>query len=308
MCAQVIRLALPGTTEETPRPVLEDAWPVDEPAHPASDHAAHLTPRPDLLDLPELPAETWPLDESTSAPERQADHDPWELPPTGPEPGVAASLLHPMTRRRVDPILVWGSVAAAALLLAVGGYILGHAHGVSDAMEELGSPTLEVAPTQPAEPLAASTATGRELFRLCRLLDETRPTFDDPLDESTAAGRRRMEEWIAPWRAGWQGPLGEAIEALDLKMDWVCFVTGYEPGRGFVCQTRPDGGTRFRVNAYGLGARFWTGQEVVHTGDRIELQGVRKALEVGEGAALQLDTRCEATMVLDRSDLARLAR
>lgn len=294
VCARVIRLA--RRTDETPLPIIEDAWPVDDAPPPGPAPSA---PRPELLDLPDVASDEWPLDPRAPAPE---DRDPWELPPTA-EPGVAASLLVPMTRRRVDPILLWGSVAAVGLLLGVAAYVLGHAHGVSDAMAELGTPPLRVAPERP-DP-GATTPTERELFRLCRLLDETRPTFDDPLEETTAAGRRRLEEWLAPWRAGWQGPLGQAIRALDLKLDWVCVVAGYEPGRGFLCQSD---GARFRLNAYGLGARYWMGQEAIRSGDRIELHGVRKALEAAEGVSLQLDARCEATVVIERGDLVRLVR
>lgn len=290
LCAQVLRLEGLEPARPRLRASLRDGASEAPPGPP--DPPAH-----DAVDL------AWPPEDD--AQELPGPHDPTPLPGP-PTPGVVASLLRPMPRRRTDPILLWGSIAAAGILLGVLGYLLGHTHGLKDAMAELGAPVLEVAP--PSKDETDRTTTGRELFRLCRVLDETRPDFDDALDEKTAAGRARLDAWIAPWRNGWDGPLGKAVRDLDLKLDWVCYVTGYDAGRGFSCLTRPTGGTAFRVNAFGLGARFWTGQEQLHTGDRIALTGVRHALEAGVGATLQLDSRCEVTVIVDQPSLARVVR
>lgn len=284
-CARVLRLGGPSAAATTRPRLRAGALPDDAE---------------DALDL-DVGVTEWVVDEAATDDGLPASSPP----PSGlPGPGVAARLLRPMPRRRTDPLLLWGSVAAAGILLGVLGYLLGHSHGMRDAAP---GPALQVAPPPDAETVDR-TATGRELFRLCRVLDETRPTFDDPLEEKTAEGRRRLDAWIAPFKTGWAGPLGKAIRDLDLKLDWECHVTGYDAGRGFACTTRAGGGTAFRVNAFGLGARFWSGQETIRTGDRIVLSGVREALRVDRGASMLVDAGCEITIVVDGPSLARVVR
>jgi hypothetical protein len=230
-------------------------------------------------------------------------------PSSGPGAALAARVLRPPPRRGPDPLLVWSIVGGAAVLSIVAAYLMGHSNGLDDAFAELGRPAGVVAAKAlpPSNPAAEGT-TERELFRLCRALEETRPDFEDRLQESTEAGRRALEEWAARWRNGFDGPLGKVAAELDLTFDWTCYVQGYELGKGFDCTTRATGGAAFRLNVYGLGARFYKGIEELEAGSALRLEGMLAALREGRGTRLQVGLRCEITLLTDQAALVHVER
>ena len=289
ICAAVMQLADVPPAEQ------------DAPAHLRATTGATPLPVDDpLLDEEPLDAIPLPYPDEGTAPRAIVLAEAVESPP--------ARLLQAMPRRRHDPVFVWGSAAAFAVLAAAVGYLVGHAHGVSDAPRPDPALQAAVGATAPGHREAPRQSlwendTERELFRLCRLLDETRPTFDDPLAETTAKGRRRLDKWAARWRKGFDGPLGMAARELGLTFDWHCIVAGFDIGKGFACRARKDGEIAFRINAFGLGRQFYDGKLELRSGDELVLSGARAALEEGTGSYLQMGTGCEMTLVTDKLDL-----
>lgn len=290
VCAAVVPL-LDGTDPEP-----------DAPAHlrTTGTNSVPVPPDDPLLDEEPLDAIPLPYPEENTGPRAVVLAEAVESPPP--------RLLEAMPRRRPDSLFVWSSAAAFALLAAAVGYLIGHAHGISDAAGP--GPELSAAigapaggPKKPSRQSLWENDTERELFRLCRLLDETRPNFDDPLEEATAKGRKRLDQWAARWRKGFDGPLGEAARDLGLTFDWHCIVAGFDIGKGFACRAREDGEIAFRINAFGLGRAFYDGKLGLRTGDELVLSGARAALDEGTGSYLQMGTGCEITLVTDQKDL-----